>query len=160
MLKDIKVFPGAPGYDVPPGDSVPPGGDPPSALSQLAAAREQVRALQAALEEKRAEVELLHEVAAGIAAAPSVEEMLDFVAATAIRVTGTDSASIYVLDDSKGELTLRAVKESPHRVVGRLKLKVGEGITGWVARELRPVALEREAYKDPRFKDLPDLQDQ
>src|SRR5436853_342649 len=28
------------------------------------------------------------------------------------------------------------------------------------ARELRPVALGREAYRDPRFKDLPDLRDQ
>src|SRR4051794_23023371 len=107
----------------------------PELAAELAAAREQVRALQAELEEKRAEVELLHEVAAGIAAAPSVEEMLDYVAGTAIRVSEPDSASIYVLDDAKGELTLRAVKESPHRVVGRLKLKVGEGITGWVARE-------------------------
>ena len=52
------------------------------------------------------------------------------------------------------------MKESPQPggrfagTLGRLKLKVGEGITGWVARELQPVALEREAYRDPRFKDL------
>ena len=37
---------------------------------------------------------------------------------------------------------------------------VGNDSGGWVARELTPVVLEREAYKDPRFKDLPDLRDQ
>lgn len=133
----------------------------PSHNEQRAAeAQARVRALEAELEETRAEVRLLHEVAAGVATAPTVEAMLDYVAETAIRVSGTDSASIYVLNDAKGELTLRAVKESPHAVVGRVKLKIGEGITGWVARELQPVAIGREAYRDPRFKDLPDLRDQ
>jgi two-component sensor histidine kinase len=127
---------------------------------------ERVHELSIRLEEKTAEVELLHEVATGVASAPTTEAMLDYIAETAIRVTGTDSASIYVLDDAKGVLTLRAVKDAPatraagSRVLGRLKLKVGEGITGWVARELQPVVLEQEAYRDPRFKDLPDLRDQ
>jgi len=31
-------------------------------------------------------------------------------------------------------------------------LKVGEGITGWVARENQTVAIKARAYKDPRFK--------
>ena len=108
-----------------------------------------------ALEEKSAEVELLHEVAAGVAAATVLEEMLEFIAETAVRVTQTDSASIYVLDEPKGELILRAVKDAPHGVLGRLQLKIGEGITGWVAREMQPVVLDRAAYHDPRFKDLP-----
>ena len=79
---------------------------------RLRLAEARVRELSAALEEKSAEVELLHEVAAGVAAAISTEEMLDYIAETAIRVSHTDSASIYVLDDAKGELILRAVKES------------------------------------------------
>src|SRR5437764_4905831 len=128
--------------------------------TRLQHAEARVRELSAALEEKSAEVELLHEVAAGVAAATSAEEMLDYIAKTAIRVSDTDSASIYVLDEAKGELILRAVKDAPHGVLGKLKLKIGEGITGWVARELKPVALDRAAYLDPRFKDLPDLRDQ
>jgi two-component sensor histidine kinase len=126
----------------------------------LAESEARAHALAAELEEKTAEIRLLHEVAAGVAAALTPGEMLDYIAETAIRVSGTDSASIYVLDDAKGELILRALKDAPRGVVGKLKLKLGEGITGWVARELRPVALEREAYQDARFKDLPDLRDQ
>ncbi len=116
--------------------------------------------LERELAEKRAEVELLHEVATEVAAAPGIPEMLDYIAGTAMRVSRTDSASIYVLNEARGELNLLAVKESPNAAVGRVRLKVGEGITGWVARELKPVVLEREAFHDPRFKDLPDLRDQ
>jgi len=122
--------------------------------------------LRAQLEEKTAEVELLHEVTAGVAAAADTEAMLRFIAEFAVRVSGTESSSIYVFDQGKEQhLRLKAVYDAPHGAgsrprVGRLTLKVGEGITGWVARELEPVALEREAFNDPRFKALPDLRDQ
>src|SRR5438034_1188648 len=109
--------------------------EPAAALAGLQArlrdAEAKVRELSAALEEKSAEVELLHEVAAGVAAATSAEEMLDYIAETAIRVSNTDSASIYVLDYVKGELILRSLKDSPHGVTGKLKPKIGEWINGW-----------------------------
>jgi two-component sensor histidine kinase len=137
----------------------PPAADPPPP-DELERIRTENAALRAQLEEKSAEVELLHEVTAGIAGAPDTDAMLRFIAEVAVRVTGTDSASVYVFDKDKQNLVLKATHEAPHNLVGRLSLRVGEGITGWVARELLPVALEREAYKDPRFKKLPDLRDQ
>jgi uroporphyrinogen-III synthase len=36
-------------------------------------------------------------------------------------------------------------------------LKLGEGLTGWVARERRLLSISREAYLDPRFKLFTDL---
>ena len=36
--------------------------------------------------------------------------------------------------------------------LGRVKLKLDEGLTGWVARERRLLSVSREAYIDPRFK--------
>jgi len=116
--------------------------------------------LRARLEEKSAEVNLLQEITAGIAAAGDTSAMLQFIADIAVRVTGTDSSSIYVFDQTKKNLVLKAVHEAPFGLVGRLSLKIGEGITGWVARELHPVVLERDAFNDRRFKELPDLRDQ
>jgi two-component system, sensor histidine kinase PdtaS len=137
---------------------------PEAELQRLRQALEETEArvteLRGQLEEKSTEVELLHEVTAHVAAAPHTEAMLEFIAEIAVRVTGTESSSIYVFDAGKQDLTLRAVHEAPHGLVGRLSLKVGEGITGWVAREQHPVAIEREAFDDPRFKSLPDLRDQ
>src|SRR5215203_5815586 len=119
---------------------------------ELETAGETIAHLRVELEEKSAEVQLLHEIATAVAAGGGLEDLLDFIAATAVRVTETDSASIYVLNEEKGELILRAVKDAPTGLIGRLRLKLGEGITGWVARELTPVAIDREAYNDPRFK--------
>ncbi|MBI3910412.1 MAG: GAF domain-containing protein [Armatimonadetes bacterium] len=127
---------------------------------ELRAAQRENRRLKAELEEKTTEIELLHEVATGVAAAPTMEAMLAFIAEIAVRVTRTDSSSIYICDPQTRVLTLLAVHDAPKGVLGKLKLQVGEGITGWVARELQPVVLERDAYLDPRFKELPDLRDQ
>jgi two-component sensor histidine kinase len=129
-------------------------------VNELRSTQEQVAQLRAELDERNAEVQLLQEIAMALAASANLEEMLEFIAATAVRVTETDSASIYVLDETKGELILRATHEAPTGLVGRLRLKLGEGITGWVARERRPVVLDKEAYNDPRFKYLPELKDE
>src|SRR5262249_13616977 len=123
--------------------------------AELRSSRETVAQMRVELDEKSAEIQLVHEIATAVASASNLEQMLDLVAETAVRVTETDSSSIYVLDEDSGELVLRAVKDAPTGLVGKLKLKLGEGITGWVARELTPVALDKEAYKDPRFKYMP-----
>ena len=47
---------------------------------------------------------------------------------------------------------LRASKNPHPELVDRLKLKVGQGITGWVAQHCEPVAVSNNASMDPRFK--------
>lgn len=127
---------------------------------ELTTLRERIVELQAQLDDKSEEVELLHEVTAKVAAAPDTDGMLQCIAEIAVRVTGTDSSSIYVFDQTQQNLLLKAVHDAPHGLIGQLSLEVGEGITGWVAREQHPVAIERNAFTDPRFKALPDLRDQ
>ncbi len=42
---------------------------------------------------------------------------------------------------------------NPHPTeIGKLRLMLSEGLTGWVAREHRLLAISREAFSDPRFK--------
>ena len=52
---------------------------------------------------------------------------------------------------------LRASKNPHADVVDRLTLKVGEGITGWVAAHLEPAAVPTRAFEDPRFQIFTDL---
>jgi uroporphyrinogen-III synthase len=61
-----------------------------------------------------------------------------------------DSCLIYVLEGE--ELVLRASKNAHPDVVDRLKLRVGQGITGWVAEHHEPVAISQKAAQDPRFQ--------
>lgn len=63
-----------------------------------------------------------------------------------------DSVFIYLFDETKKILVLMASKIPHKKVLGKINLKTGEGITGWVAKENKPVAIEKEAYKDSRFK--------
>jgi uroporphyrinogen-III synthase len=55
-----------------------------------------------------------------------------------------------VLDEDA--LVLRASKNPHPDAVDLLKLRVGEGITGWVAEHRQPVVVGRDASKDPRFQ--------
>jgi uroporphyrinogen-III synthase len=50
------------------------------------------------------------------------------------------------------DLVLRASKNPHPEAVDRLKLKVGQGITGWVAEHKEPVAVSEKAALDPRFQ--------
>ncbi|MGH9610706.1 MAG: GAF domain-containing protein [Bryobacteraceae bacterium] len=61
-----------------------------------------------------------------------------------------DSCLIYLLED--GELVLSAGSTAAGEKIERLRLRLEEGLTGWVARERRLLSISREAYNDPRFK--------
>jgi uroporphyrinogen-III synthase len=96
------------------------------------------------------EVDFLHELSSRMAAADPLHEVLDRVVEFAAALVKCDSCLIYVLEDE--ELVLRASKNPHAEVLDRLKLQIGQGITGWVAQHLEPVAVSRNASQDPRFK--------
>ena len=96
------------------------------------------------------EVDFLHELSSRMAAADPLHEVLDRVVEFATALVKCDSCLVYVLEDE--ELVLRASKNPHAEVLDRLKLQIGQGITGWVAQHLEPVAVSRNASQDPRFK--------
>jgi uroporphyrinogen-III synthase len=61
-----------------------------------------------------------------------------------------DSCFVYILEED--ELVLRASKNPHEEIVDRLKLHMGQGITGWVAEHREPVAISQGAAQDPRFQ--------
>lgn len=68
-----------------------------------------------------------------------------------------DSCLVYFYDVEQKELILCASKKSHKNLVGKITMKRGEGITGWVAEHEKTVVLKREAYKDKRFKAFDEL---
>lgn len=100
-------------------------------------------------------VDALHHTVSRIARADGFHQALERVLDFAVDLVKCDSCFIFVL--SGEDLVLRASK-NPHReLLDRLKLRVGEGITGWVAEHCEPVAVFREAFKDPRFQRFNEL---
>ena len=79
---------------------------------------------------------------------------LQLIVKIVTEMTAADSVFIYLFDDKKENLVLMASKTGHKKELGNLELKIGEGITGWVAREHKTVAIKNHAYKDPRFKNF------
>jgi len=100
-------------------------------------------------------VDLLHEIGSRMAASDLLHQVLERIVTLISSVVECDSCFIYILEDD--ELVLRASKNPHPEAVDRLKLRVGQGITGWVAEHLEPVALARDAFQDPRFNYFSEL---
>jgi len=80
----------------------------------------------------------------------SLPEVLKGIVSLVVQFTKCDSCLVYLPD---GEDLVLCATNTPHpSAIGKLRLKANEGLTGWVARERRLLAISREAYKDPRFK--------
>jgi uroporphyrinogen-III synthase len=79
---------------------------------------------------KNLELDMLHEIGNRIAAADPLPEVLGRVVEVISAVVESDSCFVYVLEGN--ELVLRASKNPHSEVVDRLKLRVGQGITGWL----------------------------
>ena len=85
----------------------------------------------------------------------SLQEVLQATVALVVEFTNCDSCLLYLID---GDELVLCASSTPHSsMVGRVRLNLGEGLTGWVARERRMLSISREAYSDPRFKLFSDL---
>jgi signal transduction protein with GAF and PtsI domain len=96
------------------------------------------------------DIDFLHDISSRIAADDPLHQDLDRIIEFASAVVKCDSCFVYVREGD--ELVLRASKNSHEEVVDRLKLRVGQGITGWVAEHREPVAVSQNAARDPRFQ--------
>lgn len=94
-------------------------------------------------------VDFLHEIGTRLAAAEAFEGVLERIVDFLFDEIGPDSVFIYVLE--KDELVLQASKNPHPEALNRLTIRVGQGITGWVAEHRKPVAIARTAMKDERF---------
>jgi len=95
-------------------------------------------------------VDLLHEIGVRLATADGFHEVLARVVDFASALVKCDSCLVYVLEGE--DLVLRASKNPHSDAVDHLKLRVGQGITGWVAQHREPVAVAEKASLDPRFQ--------
>jgi signal transduction protein with GAF and PtsI domain len=105
--------------------------------------------------QESAHIEFLHELGSRIAAADPLHGVLTRVVDFVSSVVKCDACLVYVLEGDK--LVLRASKIPHAGVVDTLGLPLGQGITGWVAQNLEPVAIPANAAGDARFKPFGEL---
>lgn len=95
---------------------------------------------------------MLHRISESISSTLDLEAVLKHIVEIVSEVTKADACLLYLLSDSREELILRASKNPHPKLIGRITIGLGEGITGWVARERTRVVISSNASDDPRFK--------
>jgi len=87
----------------------------------------------------------------------SLQDVLKGIVSLIVEFTQCDACLVYLLD---GEDLVLCASNTPHpSTIGKLRMKSSEGLTGWVARERRLLAISREAFKDARFKKFGELEE-
>src|SRR6202171_1962371 len=102
------------------------------------------------------ELSFLVRLAQAAAATQRPDELLDLIIREATSAMGTDVCSLYLLSGRGRELKLTATNGLNERMVGKVVMPVGEGITGWVA-ESRRAAIVPDVSKEPHWKWVPGL---
>ncbi len=110
-------------------------------------------------ERKLRELSFLREVAQLASSARDWDEMLRIVIDRTTDAIGVEVSSLYLLDRREGVLRLVATNGLNRRFIGKATLRVGEGITGWVANARVPAAA-RDVRADPRFKWIPGVDEE
>ena len=98
------------------------------------------------------QVSLFHRVSSIVSSNLSMDEMLGEVIGLTVQASDCDACLVYLIDHSSDEIVLRASQVPHANDLGNLRIKIGEGITGWVAEHKSVVALPSNAVHDTRFK--------
>jgi signal transduction protein with GAF and PtsI domain len=113
--------------------------------------------LEARLQRTEEQLRLFQKVSRFMVRDLSLQDVLNGIVTLIVEFTECDSCLVYLQD---GEDLVLCASNRPHpSTIGKLRLRWNEGLTGWVARERRLLAIPREAYKDPRFKVFGELEE-
>ncbi|MSU21218.1 MAG: GAF domain-containing protein, partial [Pedosphaera sp.] len=94
-------------------------------------------------------LKLLHQVSSVIHSSLDPREALNLILSEAVRLMRASSGSVVLSNPTTNLLEIEAFHGLPESAAN-LKLRVGEGITGWVARHGKPARVGDVAL-DPRY---------
>ena len=97
------------------------------------------------------ELALLRELIQAASSGPGVEPLAAAAARMITAATASDVCFVHVLDDTDRSLTLAGATPPFDREVGKIRLPLGSGISGWVASHREPVVISHDKESDPRY---------
>ncbi|MEQ9363525.1 MAG: sensor domain-containing diguanylate cyclase [Leptospirales bacterium] len=90
------------------------------------------------------------EVGALLSSSLDLDVVLDSLMTKARELCEAEASSLMLFDEEKEELYFHTIKGEKSEAIRNIRLKLGEGISGWVAQAGKPV-LVADASSDPRF---------
>lgn len=106
---------------------------------------------------ERMEIITLEEISMLISSDYNLEKVLSQVVEKSARRLKVDVCSVYLMKED--ELVLSATYGLDPVAVGRVKLKLGEGITGCAALQKKHISL-KNASEDPRYRYFPETREE
>lgn len=103
----------------------------------------------ALLQKQYARLQLLYQVSNVIHSTLDPQEALNLILTESVGLTGATSGSVALVNPTNGYLEIQASIGLPENVRA-LKLKYGQGLTGWVTRTGRPARVGN-VKSDPRY---------
>ncbi|ORA81912.1 ATPase [Mycolicibacter kumamotonensis] len=103
------------------------------------------------------ELALLRELIQAASSGPGVEPLAAAAARMITAATGTDVCFVHVLDDTDRSLTLTGATPPFDTEVGKIRLPLGSGVSGWVASHREPVVISDNKEADPRYLPIESL---
>jgi len=97
-----------------------------------------------------ARLDALHRIHRAAASTLDLGPMLTMVVATVTEVMESDACSVYLHDEERAHLVLSAAIGLPDEAIGRITLRIGEGIAGLAARE-RTIVATPDARAHPAY---------
>ena len=97
------------------------------------------------------ELALLRELIQAASSGPGVEPLAAAAARIITAATDSDVCFVHVLDDTERSLTLAGATPPFDSEVGKIRLPLGQGISGWVASHREPVVILDDKESDPRY---------
>lgn len=118
-----------------------------------ASAPDPVVSLEAALRREQKKVALVQEVSRALSDAGDLDALLHLIMTKVTELMDADRSTLYLVTEDGGWLWSKVV-QGDERV--EIRLEVGEGIAGWVAKT-REIVNIPDAYADQRFQPAVDL---
>ncbi|MBI4377551.1 MAG: GAF domain-containing protein [Nitrospinae bacterium] len=96
------------------------------------------------------ELNTISEVSRNINSILDLDPLLNVVMENATQVMKAEASSVLLLDEEKRELIFRVALGEKGKTVKKIRLNVGEGIAGWVAKTGKPMIVNNVG-REPRF---------
>ncbi len=117
----------------------------------LTALREDIRVLsRESLERKLFNLTAAYNISRETSGSSGLENVLNILVDRIAQVLSVEIISLMLIGKNKSELLMKFAKGLDKEIVGKAKVKLGEGISGWVAQTGEPL-LVRDINKDSRF---------
>ncbi len=83
----------------------------------------------------------------------NLNRLLELIVETVVKETQADRGSLMLLDPEGQELSIYAAIGLPEEVVDKTRIKMGQGIAGWVAKKNRPLILTDGVHPIPEIQE-------